>query len=185
MIILRKAMAKALVLLSVLLVAAIIGTAVVWHMPSGPRYVLAFAIGADYVGTDGVVFQTNGKNCGAAVLKMICDHYNVAVPLSDIDSSVEVTNRGASMFALKNYAESKKLSAAGWKLTYDEFERKPFPMILFVNNNHYIVADSAAAGEVFLRDPAIGRLKITKRNFLKIWKGEALTFSARQHMMPH
>jgi predicted double-glycine peptidase len=168
---------KAGIVLIVICAAAVAAGGIFSHYPSIGGRVMAFSIGAEYLGRDGVVMQTRGKNCGAASLKMICDAYKISVSLHEIDSAVTTAHGGASMLALKTFAESKRLSVEGWKMKFDEFERRPFPMLLFVNNNHFVVADSVRDGEVFLRDPSIGRLKMSHGNIVKIWKGEALTFS--------
>jgi ABC-type bacteriocin/lantibiotic exporter with double-glycine peptidase domain len=164
---------------SLLLGMCVIAIVAVSCMHAGLQHLLAYSLGAEYLGAEGVVIQTTGNNCGSAALKMVCDHYRIVSSLHEIDSAVTVTRHGASMLALKTFAESKHLQAEGWKLTYDEFERRQFPMIIFINGIHFVIADSTRAGHVFLRDPSIGRLKMTRRNLLKIWKGEALIFSCQ------
>ena len=58
----------------------------------------------------------------------------------------------------------------------DHFSKTIFPIILFVNGNHYVVADSVICDKVFLRDPTFGKLTLSIKNLPQMWKGETLVF---------
>jgi ABC-type bacteriocin/lantibiotic exporter with double-glycine peptidase domain len=107
---------------------------------------------------------------------MVYDAYGIEVSESEIEHSVEMTPRGTTMLALNDQAERSGLSASGWRLTMEELRRSKFPAILFVRGDHFIVADSVREENVYLRDPAIGRLKISEKSLARIWRGEALVF---------
>jgi ABC-type bacteriocin/lantibiotic exporter with double-glycine peptidase domain len=74
-------------------------------------------------------------------------------------------------------SELKGLHAEGWRLTSKDFPSILFPALLFIHDDHYVVADSIWNDDVFVRDPAIGRLKIPKGKLTQIWKGEILLFT--------
>jgi ABC-type bacteriocin/lantibiotic exporter with double-glycine peptidase domain len=122
-------------------------------------------------------FMTNNKKlCGPLALKMIFDYYKISSTVDEIETHAGVTKNGTSMFSLKETAESKGLHAEGWRLTTDELVKGTFPVILFINGNHYIVADSIMKNEIYVRDPNIGNLKYNIDLFGVLWKGEALIF---------
>jgi ABC-type bacteriocin/lantibiotic exporter with double-glycine peptidase domain len=129
------------------------------------------------LGFDGVVLQDRGNNCGAASLKMVLDRRGIDVSLRELELRLRATRHGSSLLALKTTAESYGLHADGWKLRGEDLFRISPPVILFVESSHFVVLDSLDAdGFLFLRDPAMGRVKIMKQHLMNIWKGEALVF---------
>jgi ABC-type bacteriocin/lantibiotic exporter with double-glycine peptidase domain len=137
--------------------------------------------GGVYLGIEGVVMQDKGNTCGPAALKMILDIYGKRVPLQELEKISKVSDGGWSMQSLKVLAEQHGLRAKGWRLDLEALCRRRFPVILFVENSHFVVADAVdTAGFVFVRDPAIGRMKIHRHALNRIWKGETLVFGESQ-----
>jgi ABC-type bacteriocin/lantibiotic exporter with double-glycine peptidase domain len=123
-----------------------------------------------------IVLQNKENNCGPVTLKMIFDHYKIPSTLDEIESNIKVTQRGTSMLALKEMSELKGLHAEGWRLTVNDLLKTAFPIILFVNGNHYVVADSVIRDTLFIRDPTIGQLSLNINNLSGRWNGESLIF---------
>ena len=121
-----------------------------------------------------VVFQNKENNCGPAALKMIFNHYKIISTLPEIEAEVKLSEMGTSMFALKKMAELKGFHAEGWRLTLNDFLKITFPAILFVNGDHFIVADSVLNDTLYYRDPTNGKCKLKTNSLLKIWNGETL-----------
>jgi ABC-type bacteriocin/lantibiotic exporter with double-glycine peptidase domain len=140
------------------------------------KKIIAWIMNAEYVGSKDVVTQTKLNNCGPSALKMIFDYYHIPSSLEEIEQGVKLSKKGSSMLALKEMAELKGLKAEGWNLTLEDFLKCSFPVILFVNGNHYVVADSVLSDTLFLRDPSLGKLGLRVYNLLQIWKGETLVF---------
>lgn len=136
----------------------------------------AFMIEAEYLDKLGVVFQTRDNNCGPSALKMIFNHFNINSTIDEIENKVGLTEKGSTMLALKEMAESKGLKVEGWRLTIQDLLTKPFPTLLFIHGDHYVVVDSIVNKEAFIRDPAIGRLRLNQNNLNSIWNGETLIF---------
>jgi ABC-type bacteriocin/lantibiotic exporter with double-glycine peptidase domain len=119
----------------------------------------------------------NSENkCGLIALKMIFDHYKNPSTLIEIESKVVLNEKGTSMYALKQMAEIRGLHADGWWFTLEGLIKTTFPVILFVNGNHYVVADSILNDTLFVRDPTLGRFLFPISELTKIWKGETLIF---------
>ena len=135
----------------------------------------AWLKGAKYEGTEGVILQTRMTNCGPAALKMVLDSLGIDRELTDIGDMIGLDETGSSLFDLMKYAEGQGLHAEAWRLNIDDLEDKPLPAIVFIGGDHFAVLDRITQhGEVILRDPAIGRLRMSKGTFRHIWKGEIL-----------
>jgi hypothetical protein len=126
--------------------------------------------------SEGALLQKNHNDCGPTALQMIFDYYGVPSSVHEIKAHVVLTEKGSTMLALKEMAELKGLSAEGWRLTPQDFSKISFPALLFVHNDHYLIADSIYDDSVFVRDPAIGRVGIPKGKLPQMWKGEVLVF---------
>lgn len=128
-----------------------------------------------YLGSAGVVFQNRSNDCGVAALMMVFSQYGVRSSQRNIEQKANLGFQGTSLLTLKELAKSAGLEADGWKLSFEDLARIQFPAILFVENHHFVVVDSVdRKGCLFVRDPAVGRLKIPRRKAIEIWKGETL-----------
>jgi ABC-type bacteriocin/lantibiotic exporter with double-glycine peptidase domain len=124
-----------------------------------------------------VVLQKGSIDCGPAALKMIFEHFGMETSLREIQRQTLRESRGATMLALKEEAERGGLIAEGWRLDSADLTKERFPAILFINGNHFVVADSlGSSGRVYLRDPACGKVTIQKKYLMNYWKGESLVF---------
>ena len=139
----------------------------------------AWCVGGVFIGKENVRFQTRENDCGPASLQMIFDHYSICSTIDAVGRSAGLTEKGVTMFALKQTAKLNGLDADGWRLTAEELSHSQFPALLFVNHDHFVVADSVCGDEFFLRDPAIGRVRISRAMFSRIWKGETLLFHSK------
>ena len=144
------------------------------------RNLAAWLKGAEYKGTEGVILQTRKMNCGPVALKMVLDSLGINRKLTDIEDMIKLDETGSSLFDLMGYAESQGVHAETWRLNIDDLQSKPLPAVVFVEDGHFAVLDQINEhGEVILRDPAIGRLRIGKGAFNRIWKGETLILTKK------
>ena len=131
---------------------------------------------ADSKENKNLILQKKENNCGPVALKMIFDHYEIPSTLIEIETRVKINDMGTSMFALKEMAESKGLHAEGWRLTVTDLFKVNFPVIFFVNGDHFIVADSVLRDTIFVRDPTFGKIGLQKSKLSEKWNGETLVF---------
>ncbi|MCX6145354.1 MAG: cysteine peptidase family C39 domain-containing protein [Ignavibacteriales bacterium] len=154
-----------------------LAVAVRFSDPRSGYEIAAHERGGSYLGIEGVIMQDKSNTCGPAALKMILDAHGKKVQLGELEKRSDTSYGGWSMQSLKGLAEQSGLRAEGWRLDLDALCRSRFPVILFVENRHFVVADSVdSAGFFVVRDPAIGRMKIHRRALGKIWTGETLVF---------
>jgi ABC-type bacteriocin/lantibiotic exporter with double-glycine peptidase domain len=136
--------------------------------------------GASYLGAESVVMQDKTNTCGPAALKMILDVHGKNVQLAELERGGDTIHAGWSMQSLRELAERYGLKAEGWRLDLEALCRCRFPVILFVENRHFVVADGGdTSGFFYIRDPAIGRMKIHRRALGRIWTGETLVFGGK------
>jgi ABC-type bacteriocin/lantibiotic exporter with double-glycine peptidase domain len=137
-----------------------------------------------YLGSEGVVFQRGGNDCGLAALAMVFGRYGIEGSPQMFEHEIRPGTRGISMMKLKELGEARGLLVHGWKLGVKDLSGMKFPIILFMNEHHYIVADSIdARGFIFVRDPAVGRLRFPPGRMTERWKGEALVFESESPRM--
>jgi ABC-type bacteriocin/lantibiotic exporter with double-glycine peptidase domain len=136
-----------------------------------------FLGGVTYQGSEGVFFQRDASDCGAAALKMIFENHGIRVGYDNLLAELATSPSGTSMLRLKQLSEASGLRCEGWRLTLSDLRRAPLPAILFVGGKHFIVLDSfTVSGEALIRDPSRGRLRVSPRRLATMWQGETLLF---------
>jgi predicted double-glycine peptidase len=153
------------------------GTVLVFSSSDLLKQVSAKSMGAVYLGSDGVELQRKRNDCGPASLKMIFDHVAIPALLGELTEELALTQRGTSMLALKEAAERRGLHAEGWRLTTRDLVRVPGPAVLLIHGDHFVVMDSVSTEhEIFIRDPALGKLRMGLHRLAGVWRGETLVF---------
>jgi ABC-type bacteriocin/lantibiotic exporter with double-glycine peptidase domain len=133
--------------------------------------------GIEYLGGEGVFFQRDGNDCGAAALKMIFDRFGIPVDYGKLLTRLNPGPEGAAMLRLKQLAEAEGLLCRGWRLAPRDLAGIPLPAILFLRRNHFVVMESQNSEKgVLILDPRRGRLRISVRKLLALWPGETLLF---------
>lgn len=142
---------------------------------NNPQRIGEYLLGYEYLDKQNVILQEGESDCGPAALMNVFQKYGIESSLDEIQLIAGSTVNGTSMLGLQQMAELKGLKATGWNYTWEDFRKTTLPVITFVNSNHYIVVDSFYNdGDLRIIDPARGILKMSKRKFERIWKGETL-----------
>lgn len=161
----------------VLLIITFISIARCSTVPFRHQRLIAWIYGAEFIDVVGVILQSKNNNCGPTALKMIFDRYGIEISLEEIEQKVQLHTNGSSMLSLKSVAQAKGLKTEGWRLSLIDLMNVTFPILLFIHQNHFVVADSIDKNDdLYLRDPSLGRLKIAKERLPNIWTGETLLF---------
>ena len=163
----------------VVFAVAIVNSSWIVRLPDLKQHPSSWYGGGGYQRKEGVIFQTSYNDCGPAALQMIFEHYKISSTLGEIERSVRLTGNGTTMLSLKQMAELKGLYVEGWRLTLNDFLNTSFPLLLFVHDDHFVVADSVCNRIVFLRDPSMGKVEIPTTDLPQIWRGEALVFAQK------
>ena len=120
--------------------------------------------------------QIDEMDCGAASLGMICRHFGRNVSLARIRQLCHTATDGTSLKALCRAATELGLAARALKVSLRNLPSMPLPAIVHWEGNHWIVLYDVDEHVVRVADPALGLLKIPRREFESKWTGYAALF---------
>lgn len=120
-----------------------------------------------------VVKQQDLKDCGACSLLCILKYYKGYVPLEKIREDTITNMNGTSAYHLIEAAKSYGFDAMGVKAQSIDDKDIYLPAIVHLNLKnglqHFAVLYKIADKYVCLMDPARGKVKMNKQEFLDIW----------------
>ena len=132
--------------------------------------------------------QHDIKDCGAACLASIGNHYKVNLPIARIRQYANTDKRGTNVLGIIEAAEKMGFSAKGVKGGMDAIDKIPLPAIAHVvvkeQLHHYVVIYNVSSpsgrsgGAITAMDPAFGKMETyTFEEFQKIWTGVLVLFA--------
>ena len=129
--------------------------------------------------------QHDIKDCGAACLASIGNHYGVGIPIARIRQFAHTDNRGTNVLGIIQGAEKMGFTAKGVKGKLDAIGKIPLPAIAHVVVQeqllHYIVIYKVEKNIITAMDPGFGKLeKYTFEEFQKIWTGVLILFAKNE-----
>jgi HlyB family type I secretion system ABC transporter len=122
------------------------------------------------------IMQIDEMDCGAASLAMICRHFGRKVSLARIRQLCHTATDGTSLNALVRSATELGLAARALKVSLRNLPMMPLPAIAHWEGNHWIVLYEVNPDFVRVADPAVGLLKLSRREFEAKWSGYAALF---------
>src|SRR5947207_3673489 len=122
------------------------------------------------------ITQIDEMDCGAASLGMICRHFGRKVSLARIRQLCHTATDGTSLKAITRAATELGLAARALKVSLRNLPMMPLPAIVHWEGNHWIVLYDVDEQFVRVADPALGRRKISRREFEAKWTGYAALF---------
>jgi ATP-binding cassette subfamily B protein len=116
------------------------------------------------------VRQYDAMDCGPACISMIAQWHGKRISLETIRKRAWITREGVSFLGLKTAAETMGFKAAGVRLPFSRLAAEaPLPCIVHWQQNHFIVVNRISDRKVWVSDPAIGRVRLTRDEFLQGW----------------
>jgi HlyB family type I secretion system ABC transporter len=122
------------------------------------------------------IMQIDEMDCGAASLAMICRHFGRKVSLARIRQLCHTATDGTSLKALVRSGTELGLAARALKVSLRNLPMMPLPAIVHWEGNHWIVLYDVDPDFVRVADPAVGLLKLPRREFEAKWTGYAALF---------
>ena len=113
--------------------------------------------------------------CGPTCLAMIFKYYGYYNIQSLLSKLTEVTTSGISLYSLADVAEQFGFKADAYEMEYRHFQEVKLPCIAHYSGIHFIVVYKVTDQEVWVADPAYGKDRISKDEFVKKWNGIVLT----------
>ncbi len=113
--------------------------------------------------------QPDNKDCGPTCIRIIAKHYGKLISLQDIRDLSETTREGSSLLKISDASEAVGFKSLGVKLSYEEIQEAPLPLIAHWNNSHFVVVYKIKDDVVYISDPAYGLITYSKEEFISNW----------------
>lgn len=126
--------------------------------------------------------QHDIKDCGAACLASIGNHFKVNLPIARIRQYANTDKRGTNVLGIIEAAEKMGFTAKGVKGGLDSLDKIPLPAIAHIITkeqlHHYIVIYKVAKDKITVMDPGFGKIEVYSfEEFQKIWSGVLILFA--------
>lgn len=124
------------------------------------------------------LLQMEATECGAVSLAMVLGHFGHAAPLAEMREACGVSRDGSKAAGILRAARHYGLEGKGYRREATGLAGMPFPMILFWNNNHFVVLEgfSRRSGRYHINDPALGPRSVPRAEFEAAYSGICLVF---------
>lgn len=119
--------------------------------------------------------QTDEMDCGSTSLRIVAKYYGKEYSAEMLRRHCHITRNGVSMLGISEAAEHIGFRTLGVKVTFKQLaEEAQLPCILHWNQNHFVVCykitkNKNGNSQVYISDPANGRICYNKDEFLKCW----------------
>ncbi|NJO03182.1 MAG: peptidase domain-containing ABC transporter [Bacteroidia bacterium] len=114
--------------------------------------------------------QLDMMDCGPSCLKMIAKHYGKDYSTPFLREQSYIDRQGVSLYGISEAAEKIGLHAIPVKATYELLlEEAPLPAIAHWRQNHFVVVYKVRKNQVWVADPATGRVRYSREEFCQYW----------------
>jgi ATP-binding cassette, subfamily B, bacterial len=120
--------------------------------------------------------QHDAMDCGATCLRMIARHYGRFYSLENLRDMTHIGKDGVALVDIADAAEKIGLNTLAAKISYERLvEGLPLPLIAHWRQQHFVVVYEVTASHVRVADPASGKIKLTKAEFLDGWASDTVS----------
>ena len=117
--------------------------------------------------------QLDAMDCGSTCLRMIARFYGRYYSLDYLRELAHADVEGVSLMGISDAAEAIGMHTLGVKIDFERLTQDiPLPCVAHWRQNHFIVVYKVSAKYVWIADPAAGRFKLTKEEFLEGWASD-------------
>lgn len=114
--------------------------------------------------------QLDAMDCGATCIRMIARYFGRYYSLEYLRELTYIGKQGVSLLGISDAAEHIGLQTLAVKTTYDRLAGDiPVPCIAHWKQDHFVVVYKANRSHVWVADPASGKFKLTREEFLQNW----------------
>ncbi len=120
--------------------------------------------------------QLDAMDCGPTCLRMVASFYGKFFSLQTLREKSYLSRQGVSMLGISEAAESIGFRTMGIKISFKQlYEDANLPCIVHWKQKHFIIVfriQKIKRGKEFIvhvADPAIGKIKMTKDEFMQGW----------------
>jgi ATP-binding cassette, subfamily B, bacterial len=117
--------------------------------------------------------QHDAMDCGATCLRMVARHHGRFYSLEHLRELTFIGKDGVALIDIADAAEKIGMGTLAAKITWERLtDGLPMPMIVHWRQEHYIVVYEVGSNHVRVADPASGKHKLTKEEFLNSWASD-------------
>jgi ATP-binding cassette, subfamily B, bacterial len=117
--------------------------------------------------------QHDAMDCGATCLRMVARHHGRFYSLEHLRELTFIGKDGVALIDIADAAEKIGMSTLAAKISWERLtDGLPLPMIVHWRQEHYIVVYEVGSNYVRVADPASGKHKLTKEEFLNSWASD-------------
>ncbi len=109
--------------------------------------------------------QSEHSECGLACASMIIDFFVRKTKLSSLRKKYGVPNGGYNLNQIQKVLAEQGITSKAVKINSESVKALPQPFIAFWNLKHFIIVEKVASKFIFIVDPAIGKKKISYKEF--------------------
>ena len=131
-----------------------------------------------------VLLQRSAVECGAASLAMVLSYHGRATRVSECSHACGVARDGLTALDIVKGARAQGLLAKGFSRQPKDFAHLPLPAVVHWNFCHFMVVERWGPEGVEVVDPAVGRRRLTAREFDAGFTGIVLTFERGPEFRP-
>lgn len=114
--------------------------------------------------------QLDAMDCGATCLRMVARHYGRFYSLEFLRELTHIGKQGVDLLGISDAAEQIGLQSLAVKTTFDRLKTDiPLPAIAYWSQEHFVVVYRVSNTHVWIADPAAGKFKLTREEFLSNW----------------
>ncbi|MEX1268951.1 MAG: peptidase domain-containing ABC transporter [Balneolaceae bacterium] len=114
--------------------------------------------------------QYDAMDCGPSCLRMVSKHYGRPYTMDTLRQKSGINREGVSLLGISEAAEEIGFRTIGAKLTWEQLEEQaPLPCVVWWNQVHFVVVYKIKKNKVYVADPAKGKIRYTKEEFLQGW----------------
>jgi ATP-binding cassette subfamily B protein len=118
--------------------------------------------------------QLDQMDCGPTCLRMVAKHFGRSIPIDVLRRKSNITREGVSLGGIAEAAEDIGLHTLAVSIDFKTLEEEvPLPCIAHWRQRHFVVVYEIKKDVVYVADPAHGRVKYSKEDFIKGWIGKS------------
>ena len=115
--------------------------------------------------------QHDSVDCGATCLRMIARHYGKYYSLQELRERTYTGKEGASLLHLAEAAQQMGLLTKAVAVDiHTLLEGVSLPCIAHWQQGHFVVIYQVTKNHVYVADPAVGRVRYRKEDFIRGWQ---------------
>ena len=114
--------------------------------------------------------QYDAMDCGPTCLRMIASFYGKDYPLAYLREKCYADREGTSLLCLRDAAKEMGMNAKCTLISLADLSQNvPLPCIVHWDHEHFVVVYEISDDVIFVADPASGKRRFTKEEFLSHW----------------